>query len=102
MIHDMTLTDDQQVARVDDSFMSIHLIDDLASCAESDEDEVHPTGFSGHGSLVDTFGQQEVVVQIDGFAPCLCLVQVGFFDLKLSHHVLMFWVLPAFVLMVFC
>ena len=97
----MTFADDEDIARADDLLLGVELIDNIALRTEPDNDEVHLSGLCGHGRLVDVLRQQKIVVKEDGFAPCLGLAQIGFFDLCL-YHVLMFWVCPAFILMVFC
>ena len=90
-VHDMTVADYQDIARFDHLFLGIQLVHHLSLDTQSDQDEVHASGLCRHRCLVDTFCQQEVVVQIYGLAPSLGLVKVGFFDeLFFLYHVLMF------------
>ena len=81
----MTVTDDEDVAGLDDLFLGVELVHHLALQAESDEYEVHAAGLRRHGGFVDMFCQQEVVVEYDGFTPGLGLVQVRFFDSRCYH-----------------
>ena len=95
----MSFTDNEDVPRTDHLFLCVELVHHLSFGTETDEDEVHSSWFCRHRCLVDTFGQQKIVVEIGRLTPCLDLVQVGFFDLYF-YHVLMFLVSPAFSLMV--
>ena len=85
----MPIADDQDVTGFDDLPLGIQLVHDLSFGAQADKDEVHTSGFRGHGGLVDTFCQQEVVVEIDRLTPCLGFVKVGFLN-RMLYHVLIF------------
>ena len=102
-VYDMLFADDKDVARGDVHLLAVELIHNLSFRTEPDDDEVHLSGLCGHRCLVDAFRQQEVIVQKDRFAPLFGLFKISFLDLQLFfYHVLMFWVWPAFILMVFC
>ena len=75
-VNNMTVTDEQDVTWFDNLFLGIQLIHDLSLNTQSDEDEVHASGFCRHWCLVDTFCQQEVIIQKYGLTPRLCLVKV--------------------------
>ena len=107
-VNHMALTDDKDIAWLDDLLLCIEFIDNFTLRTEADNDDIHLSRLCRHRCFIDMLRQKKVVIQKHGFTPFLRLFQVAFFQGRLFiylfffYHVFTFCVSPAFNLIVFC